>query len=292
MEFTDAAASVGYGAFFQGKWVQGRWPAGILEDPPSIAFLEFCPLLVAVLCWAPLLSNRRVKFRSDNSAVVHIINSQTSQCDRLMHLVRLFVLECLRFNIVFKVVHIPGVANDLADSLSRFQMGRFWGRSAGRGAGNDATSGTPDHLVAGEICRLLSVAFAKNSFRTYSTGWHAFCQFTRVRFEVPTLPVHSTVIHEFIAWLSLRGLAPSTIARYVAGVGFYHKLHGHPDTTNDFVVSKLLEGCRRDRRNFDQRTPITVPILIRILGALPLFVHPVLRSCYLEQLCCVRFLVS
>ena len=59
-----------------------------------------------------------------------------------------------------------------------------------------------------------------------------------------------------------------------------------------FVVSKLLEGCRRDRRNFDQRTPITVPILIRILGALPLFVHPVLRSCYLEQLCCVRFLVS
>ena len=98
--FTDAAASVGYGAFFQGKWVQGRWPAGILEDPPSIAFLEFCPLLVAVLCWAPLLSNRRVKFRSDNSAVVHIINSQTSQCDRIMHLVRLFVLECLRFNIV------------------------------------------------------------------------------------------------------------------------------------------------------------------------------------------------
>ena len=90
-----------------------------------------------------------------------------------------------------------------------------------------------------------------------------------MRFEVPTLPVHSTVIHEFIAWLSLRGLAPSTIATYVAGVGFYHKLHGHPDTTNDFVVSKLLEGCRRDRRNFDQRTPITVPILIRILGALP-----------------------
>ena len=123
--FTDAAASVGYGAFFQGKWVQGRWPSCILEHPPSIAFLEFFPLLVAVLCWGPLLANRRVTFRSDNSAVVHIINSQTSHCDRIMHLVRLFVLHCLKYNIIFKALHVQGVSNVLADSLSRFQMDRF-----------------------------------------------------------------------------------------------------------------------------------------------------------------------
>ena len=122
---TDAAAYVGYGAFYQGKWVQGSWPSCILEHPPAIAFLEFFPLLVAVLCWGPLLANRRVTFRSDNSAVVHIINSQTSHCDRIMHLVRLFVLHCLKYNIIFKALHVQGVSNVLADSLSRFQMDRF-----------------------------------------------------------------------------------------------------------------------------------------------------------------------
>ena len=124
--FTDAAASIGYGAYFQGKWVQGRWPPGVLENLPSIVFLEFFPLLVAVLCWGPLLANRRVKFCSNNLAVVHIVNRQSSLCERIMHLVRLFVLHCLRFNIIFKAVHVTGVSNDVADSLSRFQMDRFW----------------------------------------------------------------------------------------------------------------------------------------------------------------------
>ena len=55
--FTDAAASVGYGAIFQGKWLQGRWPADVLDHPPSIAFLEFFPVVVAVLAWAPLLAS-------------------------------------------------------------------------------------------------------------------------------------------------------------------------------------------------------------------------------------------
>ena len=53
------------------------------------------------------------------------------------------------------------------------------------------------------------------------------------------------------------------------GVGFYHKLHGHSDPTKDFIASKLLEGCRRDRRHGDARCPLTMPILSNILSALP-----------------------
>ena len=55
----------------------------------------------------------------------------------------------------------------------------------------------------------------------------------------------------------------------MAGVGFYHKLHGHSDPTKDFIASKLLEGCRRDRRHGDARCPLTMPILSNILSALP-----------------------
>ena len=58
-------------------------------------------------------------------AVVHIINKQSSPCPRIMHLLRLLVLECLKHNVCFRAVHVPGALNDIADSLSRFQMSRF-----------------------------------------------------------------------------------------------------------------------------------------------------------------------
>ena len=123
--FTDAAASIGFGGYFEGHWFQGRWPSAFLDNPPSIAFLEFYPLVVSVHCWGHWLANRKVLFRTDNSAVVHIINSQSSRCDKIMQLVRNFVCRCLMHNIWFRAVHVPGVLNDIADSLSRFQIERF-----------------------------------------------------------------------------------------------------------------------------------------------------------------------
>ncbi len=123
--FTDAAASIGFGGYFNGKWFHAKWAPELLALSPSIALLEFYPLVVAVYCWGDLLANHKVRFRCDNSAVVHIINKQTSRCDMIMHLVRLFVCRCLRCNIAFKAIHVPGVRNDIADSLSRFQVDRF-----------------------------------------------------------------------------------------------------------------------------------------------------------------------
>lgn len=121
----------------------------------------------------------------------------------------------------------------------------------------------------GENSRLLSVAFSKNPYKTYCTGWNAFCVFTGQELMPVTLPVSSALVRAFIAWLSLKGCASSTICTYVAGVGFYHKFHGFADPTKDFLVSKLLEGCHRDQRVADSPDPITVPILLTILGALP-----------------------
>ena len=82
--FADSAAAIGFGAYFAGKWTHGRWPVDIVQNPPSIAFLEFYPIMVAVQCWAPLLTNRKVEFHSDNIAVVHIINRQSSRCPRII----------------------------------------------------------------------------------------------------------------------------------------------------------------------------------------------------------------
>ena len=32
----------------------------------------------------------------------------------------------------------------------------------------------------------------------------------------------------------------------------FHKIHGWPDPTRDFVVAKLLTGCRRDKLGSDK----------------------------------------
>ena len=68
--------------------------------------------------------------------------------------------------------------------------------------------------------------------------------------------------------MSLKGLSPRTIATYVAGVAFYHKIRDWPDPTHDFVVSKLLAGCRRDRQSQDTREPLSLSVLLQAISNL------------------------
>lgn len=42
-----------------------------------------------------------------------------------MKLVRRLVIATLKHNILFKACHIPGLSNNLADSLSRLQVEQF-----------------------------------------------------------------------------------------------------------------------------------------------------------------------
>ena len=130
--FTDASGGIGFGGFFCGKWFQGQWPQRVKDIKPSIAWLEFFPIMVAVSLWGNLLRGKRIIIRSDNAAVIAIINKQSSKCPKIMSLVRFFILQCLKSSVVFSARHIAGKSNDIADALSRFQMQRF--REAAPGA--------------------------------------------------------------------------------------------------------------------------------------------------------------
>ena len=121
--FTDACKSIGFGGYFRGMWFQGKWPPACRRL--SIAWLEFFPIVVAVVLWGTLLKGKRIILRSDNDSVVAIVNSKTSRCPSIMKLVRFFVLQGLKLNLAFRAKHIPGKMNDIADALSRFQMSRF-----------------------------------------------------------------------------------------------------------------------------------------------------------------------
>lgn len=124
--FTDSCGSCGGGAFFNNHWTVIKWPnSWSLEVRRDITFLELVPIVVAIWLWQDYFVSKKLIINTDNLALVHIINSQTSKSNRVMCLLRQLVLISIRRNIQIKFVHIPGHYNSIADSISRFQWAKF-----------------------------------------------------------------------------------------------------------------------------------------------------------------------
>lgn len=122
---TDAAQSCGFGAVFNNcEWVCGTFSAECKSL--NIAILEFIPIVIALNIWAPNLENKCVRLDTDNMALVHIINSQTSKDPTIMILLRKFVLCLLENNILLRAYHISSANNAVSDAISRslFQKAR------------------------------------------------------------------------------------------------------------------------------------------------------------------------
>lgn len=128
--FTDSAGgdcSKGGGAYFQWKWAFISWPSDwahseVIRD---ITFLELVPVVMALFIWGDELKNRKIVLHIDNEALVTIVNKKTSKSCRVMELIRPFVLRCMLFNIQCRAMHIEGLANGIADAISRQQWDRF-----------------------------------------------------------------------------------------------------------------------------------------------------------------------
>ena len=125
--FTDASGRLGFGGIFGASWFQGRWsPSQLLDSNGiSIAWQELYAIVVACSIWGNLWSQKRITFFCDNEAVVRVVNSRRSKCPKIMELVRVLTLTTMQHNFYFFAKHIPGVRNEIADSLSRFQVERF-----------------------------------------------------------------------------------------------------------------------------------------------------------------------
>lgn len=118
--YTDAAGSKGYAAVYGHYWVAGPFPDS--WDDYHITVKELYPIVLALSIWGHTLTNRRLRFHTDNQACVHIINSQTSKDNLIMRLVRCLVTTSLKHNILFRAEHVPGRHNLIPDLLSRFQF--------------------------------------------------------------------------------------------------------------------------------------------------------------------------
>lgn len=126
--YTDASGTIGFGGYFNGKWFQGRWPPHMHLNKDrgiSIEWQELFPIVVACAIWFPHFSGKRIQFWCDNESVVAILNSGRSRAPRIMDLLRFLVLISMKHNFFIRARHVPGLSNEIADALSRFQVSRF-----------------------------------------------------------------------------------------------------------------------------------------------------------------------
>lgn len=126
--YTDASGTIGFGGYFNGKWFQGKWPPHMQLNKDrgiSIEWQELFPIVVACAIWFPYFSGKRIQFWCDNESVVAILNSGRSKAPRVMDLLRFLVLISMKHNFYVRARHVPGVSNEIADALSRFQVSRF-----------------------------------------------------------------------------------------------------------------------------------------------------------------------
>ena len=130
---------------------------------------------------------------------------------------------------------------------------------------------------------MLASSIAPNTRSVYDNALSAFEQF-RNNYSLHVIwPVPIQHVTLFIAHSFELGYSPSTIASYLSGISFYHKLHNYQDPTNAFVVKKLLEGFKRSRKSRDVRAPITEHILRRICHVLPNICYSDFESCLFQS---------
>ena len=121
--FTDAAGTLGYGAYWNGAWFSKAWPPHLLQKP--IEWKELYAIVMAAETWGSQWSGKRLLFHCDNQAIVEIWQSGLSRSSDLMRLVRALFFVAARHNFNVIIRHIPGIDNCIADSLSRLQLTRF-----------------------------------------------------------------------------------------------------------------------------------------------------------------------
>ena len=129
--YTDASA-LGIGGVFGRQWFAAPLSDfhGIswFPDPTEsfdINFWELLALLAAFFVWSESFRNKQVIIYTDNMPLVYVW-SRGSRNARVMRLVRALFMRTALFNANLVLRHIPGHDNTLADSLSRFQVHRFF----------------------------------------------------------------------------------------------------------------------------------------------------------------------
>ena len=98
----------------------------MIENDPSIEFLELFAVTAEILAWIHKFTNKKSQYSVTIRQCVAMLNNSSSKCKFCMKLIRIIVLQELIFNIRIRGKYVESKKNEIADSLSRLQFDRFY----------------------------------------------------------------------------------------------------------------------------------------------------------------------
>ena len=122
--FTDACET-GFGGIFGNRWFAGAWSpkqraASMVATARSMPFFELYALVTAAKIFGPSWRGKKITFRCDCDPVVQGVQKGRSAKPQLMYLLRQLCEIGIAYQFDYRVIHIAGVKNVIADCLSRF----------------------------------------------------------------------------------------------------------------------------------------------------------------------------
>ena len=117
--FTDACLSGWGSSLSTGDITSGQWSS--IESLEHINFLELKAIHLTILEFLPILSNKCIKIRSDNSTAVYYINKIGGTRSKKLCFLALEIWKLFQENnIKCHASHISGIDNSAADFFSRY----------------------------------------------------------------------------------------------------------------------------------------------------------------------------
>ena len=126
--FTTDSTLTGCGGLTDNEYFHTAFPPFVLGRGYSINALEILAVTVSVRLWGSQYAGKKILIYCDNEQAVLAINTGKTREPFVGTCVRQLWLEVSIFGFQLKAVHLPGVDNRLADSLSRWHTSSYYCR--------------------------------------------------------------------------------------------------------------------------------------------------------------------
>lgn len=117
------------------------------------------------------------------------------------------------------------------------------------------------------VKKLLKTSLAMSTRKMYINVLKKFFHFCKKQFALDIrVPVPSSCVVSYIAYMYNLGYSPSTIVCHMSPISFVHKLANVVDPTTSFLVKKLLLGCQKSKANSGAlRLPVLPHTLYKLI---------------------------
>ncbi|MCP3887314.1 MAG: hypothetical protein GY702_00355 [Desulfobulbaceae bacterium] len=117
----DACLS-GAGGSLGTKWYMAEFPKEVMDLAYNISELEMLNVLAALRLFKEDVKDSTLHIRSDNAATIVILQTGKGRCKAMLECARKIWFIAAQYNIQFRVSHIFGRDNVVADTLSRYHL--------------------------------------------------------------------------------------------------------------------------------------------------------------------------